>query len=277
VIDGVVQCTEDALEGASCDDIMEQKLRALTGTYRHKGITKHLCRAANKVNSSFTPMFMGSSESFLKYLIGKNNPPINKPLVWEPWMPPLPAVGAESAMKLAAPWSIADVKAVTARSKIGKATNPLDKIPAAILKAAAGFQSVARARIVRAVEVVQPAMQEHLQMLDQSLESQGQDYYQMRVLEWTLVEAVGTTHPEDNLSVVFTGFKGKVESRVYSEEEKRKLCTRNDMWREIGLLTEHRKAFASALAHRMLDYADGNMMHCGIQLAYDLASMMPSG
>ena len=93
VIDAVVQCTEDALKNRSCEDIMEQKLRALTGTYRHRGITKHLCKAVNKVNSVFTPVFMGSSESFLKYLIDKNNPPINKPLVSEPWMPPLPAVG----------------------------------------------------------------------------------------------------------------------------------------------------------------------------------------
>ena len=81
VIDAVVQCTEDALKNSSCEDIMEQKLRALTDTYRHKDITKHLCRAANKVNSSFTPVFMGSCESFLKFLIDKNNPPANKPLV----------------------------------------------------------------------------------------------------------------------------------------------------------------------------------------------------
>jgi hypothetical protein len=161
------------------------------------------------------------------------------------------------------------VQAVTAKSKIGKATNPLDKIPAAVLKAVAGFQSMSKARIVREGDVaVNPAMEDHLCMLDQSLGLQGEGYYQMRVLEWTLIEAVGTTHPEDNLSVVFTGFKGKIESRVYSEQEKIELCSRNDMWREIGLLTEHRKAFASALARRFLEYADENMMHCGIQLAY---------
>ena len=68
--------------------------------------------------------------------------------------------------------------------------------------------------------------------------------------------------------MVFTGFKGKVESRVYSEQEKLELCTRKAMWREIGLLTEHRKAFASALARKVLEYADENTIHCGIQLAY---------
>ena len=47
--------------------------------------------------------------------------------------------------------------------------------------------------------------------------------------------------------MVSTGFKGKVESRVYSTEERLELCTRDDMWREIGLLTGHRKSFASAL------------------------------
>ena len=163
VIDRVLQRAEETLNNSFCDDIMEQKLRALTGTYKHKGITKHLCRAANKVNSSFTPMFMGSCESFLKYLIDKNNPPINKPLVWEPWMLPLPAVDVRSAMKLAAAWSVADVQAVTTKSKIDKATNPLDKIPAAVLKAVAGFQSVSKARIVREWDVaVNPAMEDHL-------------------------------------------------------------------------------------------------------------------
>ena len=111
-IDRVAQRAEEALKNSSCDDVVEQKLRALTGTYRHKGVTKHLCRAANKVNSSFTPMFMGSCESFLKYLIDKNNPPVNKPLVWEPWMPPLPAVTVQSALKLAAAWSMTGVQAV---------------------------------------------------------------------------------------------------------------------------------------------------------------------
>ena len=105
-------------------------------------------------------------------------------------------------------------------------------------------------------------------MLSQRLERQGKDYYQMRVLEWTMIEAVGATHPKDNLSVVFTGFKDKVESRVYSEQERLELRTRNDMWREFGLLTEHRKAFASALARTVLNYADENTTHCGIQLAY---------
>jgi hypothetical protein len=217
-------------------------------------------------------MFMGSCESFLRYLIDKNNPPINKPLVWEPWMPPLPAVGVDLALKLAASWSVADVQAVTAKSKIGKATNPLDKIPAAVLKAAAGFQSVSKARIVRKGVAVHPSMEDHLHMLNQSLEHQGEDYYQMRVLEWTLIEVVGTTHPEDNLSMVFTGFKGKVGSRIYTEQERPELCTRNDMWREIGLLTEHRKAFASALARKVLEYADENMIHCGYSLRM-LASM----
>ena len=73
-------------------------------------------------------------------------------------MPPLPTVDVRSEVRLAAPWSIADVEAVTTRSKIGKATNPLDKIPAALLKTAAGVHSVARARIVRTGEAVQPAM-----------------------------------------------------------------------------------------------------------------------
>ena len=54
----------------------------------------------------------------------------------------------------------------------------------------------------------------------------------MRVAEWTLIEAVGTMRPEDNLSVVFTGFKGKVESGVYSAAEVMELCTRNDIYVE---------------------------------------------
>ena len=123
-----------------------------------------------QVNSSFTPVFMGSCESFLKYLIDKNNPPINKPLVWEPWMPQLPAVSVESTTKLAAPWPLADVQAVTARSEIGKATNPLDKIPAAVLKAAAGFQSVSKARTVKEDVAVHPSMLDQLGMLNQCLE-----------------------------------------------------------------------------------------------------------
>ena len=90
----------------------------------------------------------------------------------------------------------------------------------------------------------------------------------MRVHEWALMEATCTTHPEDNLSIVCTLYKGKVENKHYTPEESIELCTRNDMWREIGLLTEHRKSFASALAHRLLVYADENMLHCGIQLAY---------
>ena len=108
---------------------------------------------------------------------------------------------------------------------------------------------MSKAKIVKEGVAVHPSMVDHLGMLNQSLERQGKDYYQMRVLEWTLIEVVGTTHPEDNLSMVFTGFKGKVGSRIYTEQERPELCTRNDMWRESGLLTGHRKAFASALAH----------------------------
>ena len=110
-------------------------------------------------------------------------------------MPPLPAMIVGSATKLAAPWSLADVQAVTTSSKIGNATNPLDKIPDVVLKAAAGFQSLSKARIVEEGVAVYPSMVDHLGMLNQSLERQEKDYYQRRVLEWTLIEAVGTTHP----------------------------------------------------------------------------------
>ena len=50
------------------------------------------------------------------------------------------------------------VEAVTARSKIGKATNPLDTIPAVVSKATAGFQSGLKARIVKEGVAVHPSM-----------------------------------------------------------------------------------------------------------------------
>ena len=74
-----------------------------------------------------------------------------------------------------------------------------------MLKATAGFQSVSKARIVREGVAVHPSMVDHLGMLNQSMQHQGKDYYQMRALEWTLIETVGATHQEDNLSVVVRG------------------------------------------------------------------------
>ena len=63
-------------------------------------------------------------------------------------------------------------------------------------------------------------------------------------------------------------FKGAIQDRQCSQQEKDILQQDLSMWREVGKLTATRKEYCSALAKAAFLYSDTNNLHRDIQLAY---------
>ena len=266
-----VERQKRALLDSEDGDLVEQKVQALAGMFRASGLSKAFSRKAQGLHASFAPTFRGDRFKFMQWLASKNVRPaltiLNDPV----WVSPKPTVTEESLKEYNRLWTPKDVADATARSKSGKATHSGVKMPAEAHKIA-GYQiQMLMQRAVDARAAQSPTQEAALQDVLDMLERRGtaqHDFHAIKAMEWNFAEATGHMLPQDTSGYVALIFKGTVENRRYSEEEKEEIESDFSKWREVGKLTATRKEYASALAKATFEYSEANFLHRGIQLAY---------
>ena len=86
-----------ALAEARAGDLNDQKVIALTGIFKVKGLCKMFTRKAMALHSTFNPVFMGDRNNYLRYLPAKNDKPLLS-IVDCTWSPPRPNITPESVV-----------------------------------------------------------------------------------------------------------------------------------------------------------------------------------